>query len=183
MCALPGTDQLKPWVSYVVLGVFTFLTGLGFGFHYAPDKTVTVDHSEEVTALKQKVASLLEEITTLKTNTRTVVVYSPTTGKPLSKTTETHTDKTVEAKTDLRISTDVASAKLLDHSVTTESTLPHWSLSAMAAFDFASRTPAYGAQLEYQFKLPFIFKAGSVGVFGLVGPVVRMGGVIGGVKW
>jgi hypothetical protein len=156
--------ETKKVLALALVGITALLTGYGYGRFSAPDKTVQTDHSAELQSLRQQLAAVTAENSSLKRHTvkTTIVEYAPT-GKPASKkiTEDTHVDLTKDLKTDVKASTDVHSAKLVEKTLTQERERPNWKVSALVGFDLATRSPVYGGKIERRILGPL-----SLGVWG-----------------
>jgi hypothetical protein len=130
---------LKWWHIAIACAVCA-LGGYAYGRHWLSSRVITKDFTLENNRLRIENAKLSEENSELKRHTVTVIDYAPT-GKPLRKTVDTHVDKTVSTRTDVKINTDSVSAKLVEHTKIEEDPFPHWTASALAGIDLKTRTP------------------------------------------
>jgi hypothetical protein len=144
------SPALKRVLAHVLVGVTALLAGFGYGRHSAPTKTVTVESTAQLDALRKEIAELKQENTSLKkhTVTTTVVTFSEKTGKPLKKETkqDTHVDKTVDLRVDARLNAEATSAKLTEKTLTVESPRPINSLGALVDLNLTNGRVSYGAQ-------------------------------------
>jgi hypothetical protein len=147
--------------AFALVGVVGLLTGYGYGRFSAPDRSVRTDQSTELQALRLQLQTLQQENTNLKRHTVTRVEYSPTTGKPLVKTEDTHVDLTKDLTTDVKASTEVHSAKLVDQLADAGARAPE--LEGDGARRLRPRCPVPGVRRQDRAAHPWSVVAGRLG--------------------
>ncbi len=152
--------------QYASIGIIGILLAGAYaaGRFSAPDRVVTVDHSEEVTRLRLEVASLTQRNTALERHTfkRSVTAYGPT-GKPVSKTdtVETHVDRKSTLTSGVRVSSDTHSANLTDKKTEVDRMRPNWRVGPQVDLNLRTGAVGYGATVERRLFGPLSLRIGG----------------------